>query len=587
MAADHLKIKSHERSCRQRYMEHNRVWAVGGPEPIMKFSTQQVESPPPKPPRRRYSDQISVSSLGTYSSNKKNTEEIQRGDLKLKRCNLKPAYLSLPTNLSANIVTEHKDSSNLLVNSSSLEDHIKDSKENEFYVKYFLENLKFSESSIKRTSFCNEFCNNEKLSFNHGIKNETLSKLEYDNFAQCTDKVIKNSTKNKTCMTSNCISQSLKSTHKDCHRRHHSDPAISHFNLQNDISVKCGLKQCCDNISHSAKASNYSNCIGYCSCCKNNYLIMQEASVLKEVNGKLWQHLCTLQNCLESMKKKTYDDSMDVPISGLLSSIYYAQKAKDNAMEERLRIALEERDAALQELDDLVHVLTKNYDFSDGEKELNKDVKDLIGEIRCALNPTRLLKYQRILLAQIDNLKNSKQSSLSHELRQATIERDNALEKVRKLEEDVKNMKICYDLWHSDNKHWEVTMFDVLNQVMQQRDTVLSKVDNGLDIGHIMYRSPVTNKFDSVEQNISPFEPRSKTIESLKTHQSLHLSDYQHSIATSDEVRDLKEEILLLNKALESEKRKREQCEGKCLKLERLIHILRKKLNGQNIGVPV
>lgn len=43
----------------------------------------------------------------------------------------------------------------------------------------------------------------------------------------------------------------------------------------------------------------------------------------------------------------------------LLSSIYYAQKAKDSAMEERLRIALKERDAALQEIDELIHALTR------------------------------------------------------------------------------------------------------------------------------------------------------------------------------------------------------------------------------------
>lgn len=44
---------------------------------------------------------------------------------------------------------------------------------------------------------------------------------------------------------------------------------------------------------------------------------------------------------------------------GLLSSMYYAQRAKDCAMEERLKIALEERDAALLELEDMIHVMTK------------------------------------------------------------------------------------------------------------------------------------------------------------------------------------------------------------------------------------
>lgn len=44
---------------------------------------------------------------------------------------------------------------------------------------------------------------------------------------------------------------------------------------------------------------------------------------------------------------------------GLLSSIYYAQKAKDIAMEDRLKVTLEERNAAIHELEELITILSK------------------------------------------------------------------------------------------------------------------------------------------------------------------------------------------------------------------------------------
>lgn len=82
---------------------------------------------------------------------------------------------------------------------------------------------------------------------------------------------------------------------------------------------------------------------------------------------------------------------------------------------------------------------------------------------------------------------------------------------------------------------------------------------------NLLYYFSFPNRWDSVQQNLSPFEQRSKAVEPLKAHQSL--SDYkqQNSLKT-DEVRKLKEEILLLNKALESERKRREQSEKKSVR---------------------
>ncbi|GFX91583.1 uncharacterized protein TNCV_3681691 [Trichonephila clavipes] len=71
------------------------------------------------------------------------------------------------------------------------------------------------------------------------------------------------------------------------------------------------------------------------------------------------------------------------------------------------------------------------------------------------------------------------------------------------------------------------------------------------------------------------------------SHHDIHKCDQFPIEPSSDEIRLLKGEILVLNKALEMEIEKRENAEEKCLRLERLVNVLQRKVNGQNVGISV
>lgn len=550
---------------------------------------QQVDSPPPKPPRRRYSDQISVSSLGTHSTSKKQEDSLLKNESKSKICNIKPTYLSLPSNLTSNPLIEFKTStlathylklSNQLKFYNKIESLPKDSKDK------FLLLQPGGKQTLPNLNARYENKENFKCAYQGSNSDHTLSNDHCGNITSCSlDKLIRSFIYKNALFSRKCDSQSLKTSNIYCHRRYHSDSTISYFSLSNQSSVlKSDIQNCSDNIFFSSKMIKNCESRTMCCCCKKNYLILQEIQSLKEINEKLWQHLCSVQSCLETIKRKNYEKCTDISISGLLSSIYYAQKAKDSAMEERLKIAFEERDSAFLELENIIYVLSKSLDTTDAFQcegnRLDKRTIDLLDEIGCSLNPSNLLKYQKKLLTHLCRLKASKQDELSHELKCAMVERCDAVDKARKLEEDVKNLKMYFDLWHLDNKCWELALFDIMHQLIHQRDNV-SKVDTNLDMGSVIHRIPV-GRIDSLERySVSQYISRSGD------HQLVSNDKHSKIFGESEKIKTLQEEIIHLNTELEDERSKREQAERKCLRLERLIHTSRIKLNGQNIGVPV
>ncbi|GFX91585.1 uncharacterized protein TNCV_3681711 [Trichonephila clavipes] len=125
----------------------------------------------------------------------------------------------------------------------------------------------------------------------------------------------------------------------------------------------------------------------------------------------------------------------------------------------------------------------RNISFKDDavvEEELcsDKEIKDLLKEIEITYNPAKLLKQQRLLLTYLYRSKELKQDRIMHELKLSISEKNHLREKMEHLEEEIKSMRICNELWNSDNKLWENNLLNILCQVIQQRDIALSKVNN-------------------------------------------------------------------------------------------------------------
>ncbi|GBN33502.1 hypothetical protein AVEN_243977-1 [Araneus ventricosus] len=105
-------------------------------------------------------------------------------------------------------------------------------------------------------------------------------------------------------------------------------------------------------------------------------------------------------------------------------------------MEDRMRIILEERDAAIQELENMVQIIARSFKDDAIEKEgkfSDKEIKDLLKEIEVTYNPAKLLQQQRLLLTYLYRSKELKQDYLRHELKLAVSENNHLKEKVLKV----------------------------------------------------------------------------------------------------------------------------------------------------------
>lgn len=203
-----------------------------------------------------------------------------------------PAYLSLPTNLTSNPLSEQNNISVFSPHSGTLFDQLKYTKD-ESYLRNSLDKCKCLEINTKPIYInLNKFDTKERLySLSQGTNTDRMfAKYQYGNSASyLVDRLTKSSSSvssSKVFIGNNQDYQNLRPPRKNCHRRHHSDPAISHFTLTNQGNCAKSETQGYDTSSCSSKKLNKC-CHSTTSCCKKNYFIMQEIQVLKEINEKV------------------------------------------------------------------------------------------------------------------------------------------------------------------------------------------------------------------------------------------------------------------------------------------------------------
>ncbi|GFQ70473.1 uncharacterized protein TNCT_185191 [Trichonephila clavata] len=573
----------------------------------MEIMPSKFRSPPPKPPRRRHSDQLTIPPSGTYPSSRKKYHEETKLCLKETQSkSLNHAGCgSLPANWTPDFSPDNKFDNSVQFKSAS--------QGSSALLRNPFVNIKMPISSIldrdgnglsdemmdadlKNENF--DWTRKKELPFlEQVVKSSMFSKLKSRDFFGCfqNDHGIECSLDE---MPSNSFKQ--KSFHREYHRRHHSDPLLTYLDRSNS---KNGSQKYVHKTSSFFESLPFDNQNRLCNSLdtsfehKETLNLHEEIKTLKDINNKLWQQLCSTQVCLEKMKNSE-ENTGSLSISDLLTSLYCSQRAKDSAMEDRMRIVLEERDAAIQELEDMVQIIARSFkDDALAEERLcsDKEIKDLLKEIEITYNPAKLLQQQRLLLTYLYRSKELKQDRIMHELKLSISEKNHLREKMEYLEEEIKSMRICNELWNSDNKHWENNLLNILCQVIQQRDIALSKVNNVQSIEHTKYRSanenpriaePLTDDYESYKKHEDDsISVAKRSFQS--SHHDIRKSDQFSLEPSSDEIRLLKGEILVLNKALEMEIEKRENAEEKCLRLERLVNVLQRKVNGQNVGISV
>ncbi|XP_067134959.1 myosin heavy chain, clone 203-like isoform X1 [Centruroides vittatus] len=411
-----------------------------------------------------------------------------------------------------------------------------------------------------------------------------------------------------------------------CHRRHHSDPVLSWDNkLTKKSMVRTASQRSHSFIGPSPnKAFNKLSMENlknqhYLGGIKDPILLSAEVKALREINEKLWQHLHSVQSQLDILQKFKHvsksDMSRPTQFADLLAEIYYAQKERDQAMQARLRLMMQERDTAVNQLQQLLKCLgsdLKQESDSSDEDEIEESLQNgndflkmnllshqgvdkLLRNLEATQSPVKLMHQKEILLANVYRARDHRKHRLSHELRVILAERDAAIEKARSLEEELLQWRHSNSLWQADTKQWESNLLDTLRQVITERDTSIAKVNELEEKLRLCYHLQASLIGVNNQQGISEIEQLDVFQKTESSQESTQKGFGETSLITSllqsnlnnEEKSHLQNEMSTLSLQLESEKKAREIAEEKYQKLERLVNVLQKKVNGLSVGVSV
>ncbi|GBO04067.1 hypothetical protein AVEN_180836-1 [Araneus ventricosus] len=296
-------------------------------EATMEIMPSKFRSPPPKPPRRRYSDQLTISPSGTYpSSRKKHYDESKLCSKETQRkVGNSIGCGSLPTNWVPDFSTETKNENSMFSSSTSL---------SSTYVKNACVSFQMCSSSASNkdsnglTDIMMEVDSKSKELFECVQKKELPYLEQVTTSGICAGKCNSRDFFEYLCNdiqhTSDVRdmlndSSEHKSIPKYDHRRHHSDPLLSYPDGSNSKSSLQIYVPKSHSVLENISLDNQNrlcNSFNASFELKETQNLHEEIKNLKEVNNKLWQHLCSTQACLEKVTKNAEENVNSLSVSG-------------------------------------------------------------------------------------------------------------------------------------------------------------------------------------------------------------------------------------------------------------------------------
>ncbi|XP_077991697.1 uncharacterized protein LOC144445925 [Glandiceps talaboti] len=321
--------------------------------------------------------------------------------------------------------------------------------------------------------------------------------------------------------------------------------------------------------------------------------LVNELDEAKELNRKLSDKLMEAEREIESLKlaKSLAEASTEAEIAAkgaaLIEEIYRAQKQRDAAVMARLRIANEERDEAILRLKKLemardtgdsgAEIHSSDEDISPTDTSMN----ELLSRLTKADGGEDIDKYGYVIMDKISLTKDRKKRITSEEMRAILDERDIALAKCKKLEQELGYVRKRNEALPSPKNNQEVAgMRAQLQATQQERNVALTKVrklEDELQTLSVYYSlhkslSQEQNLRDQFNNTLGSFEDEIKVrdeylVKSQKDKNEL-TSHLQQAMAERNTM------AMQYQQALHAQKEAGEKSE----KLERLVNVLRKKL---------
>ncbi|XP_020847013.1 mirror-image polydactyly gene 1 protein isoform X2 [Phascolarctos cinereus] len=178
---------------------------------------------------------------------------------------------------------------------------------------------------------------------------------------------------------------------------------------------------------------------------KTTSFLLKELNILKTRNKKLQEKLAqegkevkTLKLELELLERAT-EAKIAEKTAALVEEIYFAQRERDEAIMSRLQLANEERDEAISRARELEKSLKELENINPEENDMT--LQELLNRINNADTGRAIHSNGAVIMDRIYKTKECKEKITTEEMNAVIEERDAALSKCKRLEQELHHLK--------------------------------------------------------------------------------------------------------------------------------------------------
>ncbi|XP_037993411.1 mirror-image polydactyly gene 1 protein isoform X2 [Motacilla alba alba] len=323
--------------------------------------------------------------------------------------------------------------------------------------------------------------------------------------------------------------------------------------------------------------------------------LLKELDTLRAKNKKLQDKLAEKDRELKTMKldlelqDRATEAKIAERIAALVEEVYSAQRERDEAVMARLRLANEERDEAFLRVQRLEESLKELENINPEENDMT--LQELLNRINNADTGIDILKNGAIILNRIHRTKERKKKIIAEEMNAVIEQRDAALSQCKRLEQELHHLKEQNQTSANNTRHMtaennqERALKAELIALQQEKEAALQrckKLEEEIQTLRVYYRlyKSLSEGLSLKNQPSCAFSTSEGGLQGREDVVTLTYGQIEDLAAQLQQTRSEKKDTeLKLQKALEAS----QEANEKVQKLERLVDVLRKKVGAGTI----
>ncbi|XP_010129398.1 PREDICTED: mirror-image polydactyly gene 1 protein, partial [Buceros rhinoceros silvestris] len=323
--------------------------------------------------------------------------------------------------------------------------------------------------------------------------------------------------------------------------------------------------------------------------------LLKELDTLRAKNKKLQDKLSEKDKELKTIKLdlELQDSATEAKIAekiaALVEEVYSAQRERDEAVMARLRLANEERDEAFLRVQRLEESLKELENINPEENDMT--LQELLNRINNADTGIDILKNGAIILNRIHRTKERKKKIIAEEMNAVIEQRDAALSQCKRLEQELHHLKEQNQTSANNTRHLtaennqERALKAELVALRQEKEAALQrckKLEEEIQALRVYYslHKSLSEGMSLKDQPNCTFGTSGGGLQGREDVVTLTYRQIEDLAAQLQQARsEQKDTELKLQKALEASREANEKVQ----RLERLVDVLRKKVGAGTI----